>query len=36
MFGEILPLLVAALPYVVPILVVAVGIRYWWEWRRSH
>jgi hypothetical protein len=36
MFGEIQHLPSAALPYVVPILVVAVGIRYWWERRRSH
>jgi hypothetical protein len=36
MFGEIQPLLVAALPYLVPILIVGVGIRWWWEWRRPR
>lgn len=39
MFGYVQDALLDALftapPYVLPVLVIAVGVRYWWEWRRA-
>lgn len=35
MLAEVQHLLLTALPYLLPLLVVGVGIRCWWEWRRS-
>ena len=36
MLGELQTALVAALRYLVPFLVIAVGIRLWWDWRRAE